>query len=75
MTIESGALTDSGRVIGDPCEAIVAVFVFGPETCMKRSVRVAIDATWGTTHVVCDEHAPTTTADPERAALAEGSDA
>lgn len=50
-------LTDSGHRIGDPCEAIIAEFVYGPMTCMKTSVAIATDATWGTTHVACFEHA------------------
>jgi hypothetical protein len=48
--------TDSGFQIGDPCEAIEAYFVYGPSRCMKRSVAFAVDAEWGTTHVVCAEH-------------------
>ena len=56
--------TDSGRVVGDPCEAIEAIFVYGPQTCMKRSVAVAVDPTWGTSHVVCAEHAREAEATP-----------
>ena len=48
--------TDSGRVLGDPCEAIVAMFVHGPEVCGRRSTQYATDPLWGTTHVACDEH-------------------
>jgi hypothetical protein len=56
-TADIDALTpDSGRRVGDPCEAIEAVFVYGPVTCMKTSVAVVVDATWGTTHVACAEH-------------------
>lgn len=43
-----------------PCESIVAEFVFGPMRCNQPSTTEAIDATWGSTHPVCAEHAPTT---------------
>ncbi len=48
--------TDNGYVIGDPCEAVVGEFVWGPLRCRQTSVAIAIDGTWGTTHVVCAEH-------------------
>lgn len=40
------------------CEAIEAVFSYGPVRCMRRAVGEAIDATWGTIHPVCAEHLP-----------------
>lgn len=60
-TAESDAPTDSGHKVGDPCQAIVAQFVSSPQTCMKTSVTVGIDPTWGTTHVACAEHGPRVT--------------
>lgn len=54
---EKDVLTDSGRKIGDPCEAIEAVFKYGPVTCMAPSVAIVTDAEWGTTHVACADHA------------------
>lgn len=47
------------------CEAIEAVFVYGPQRCMKPAVGEAIDATWGTIHPVCAEHLPAATQDAE----------
>ena len=40
------------------CEAIEAMFSYGPVLCMKPAVGEAIDATWGTVHAVCEEHLP-----------------
>lgn len=58
LAAEQDAVTESGRRIGDPCEAIEGVFAFGPSFCMKASVAVAVDPDWGTRHVVCGEHTP-----------------
>lgn len=40
------------------CEAIEAVFSYGPQRCMKPAVGHDIDAKWGTIHPVCEEHLP-----------------
>lgn len=50
-----------------PCEATVAEFVFGPQRCHQPSVTEAVDQTWGSSHPVCAEHAPTPTHRPARA--------
>lgn len=43
------------------CEAIEAVFVWGPQRCMARATGTAVDPTWGTEHAVCAEHLASST--------------
>lgn len=60
----SEQVAESGAVIGDQCEAVAAMFVFGPVQCRNDSVAFVLNTYEGTTHVVCAEHIPATTPTP-----------